>query len=348
MSEKLPFASDYMEGAHPRILEALAATNFLHSSGYGTDEFCRQARQLIREACGTPGAAVEFLVGGTQTNAVIIDGLLKGYQGVISAESGHIAVHEAGAVEFTGHKVITLPAVNGKLNAGVLENYMQAFRTDANNEHMVSPGAVYISQPTEYGTLYSLEELEMLAECCHRHSLYLYCDGARLAYGLASKANDVGLGDLARLCDAFYIGGTKCGTMFGEAVVVRDPASIAGLFSHIKQHGALLAKGRLYGVQFSELFRDGLYYQIGRKAVEQAERITAALKENGYRIYNDSPTNQRFFIIEDEKLAELEEKVGCSLMDRYDDGNSIVRLCTSWATDDKDVESLIRILAELK
>lgn len=349
-TEKLAFQSDYMEGAHPAIMQKLLETNLLHTEGYGSDPFCTEAKKLICAACGTPRAQVQFLIGGTQTNSTVIDCLLKKWQGVIAAETGHVAVHEAGAVEYTGHKVIALKAQNGKISATTVENYLKDFYADANWEHMVEPGMVYISQPTEFGTLYTKQELTELSALCKKHKIPLYADGARLAYALGSEKNDVSLADLARLTDIFYIGGTKCGTLFGEAVVIPEPDLIPHFLTQIKQHGALLAKGRLLGLQFAELFKNGgdaLYFQLGKTAVALAQKIQDALKKAGFELYFDSPTNQVFFIIENSKLQGLGQKVRYAFMEKYDDSHTVIRFCTSWATTQKDTESLLKIIETL-
>lgn len=345
--QKLAFQSDYMEGAHPAIIKKLAETNLLHTSGYGSDEFCEEARTLIRKACETPDAQIQFLTGGTQTNSTVIDCLLKKWQGVIAAESGHVAVHEAGAVEYTGHKVIALKAQNGKLSAKTIESYIKDFYADANWEHMVEPGMVYISQPTEFGTIYSKQELSDISKVCRQHKIPLFADGARLAYALGSKENDVSLKDLARLTDVFYIGGTKCGTLFGEAVVVPKPELIPHFLTQIKQHGALLAKGRLLGIQFAELFKNDLYLELGKTADSYAQKIQDALTAAGYKLYFVSPTNQVFFVIENSKLQPLEQKVMYGFMEKYDENHTVIRFCTSWATTENDVEKLLQVIKEM-
>ena len=344
---KLAFASDYQEGAHPSIIRKLVETNLEHTSGYGTDQYTASAKEKIREACGCSEADVFFLVGGTQANEIIITSLLKPYQGVIAADTGHIAVHEAGAVEAGGHKVLTIPHTYGKISAQQVKKYCEEFYGDANHDHMVMPGMVYISQPTEFGTLYSREELSALREVCDEFSLHLYADGARLAYGLACKENDVTLKDMAQLCDVFYIGGTKCGALFGEAVVIPDPGLIPHFFTIIKQRGALVAKGRITGIQFDCLFTDGLYSEIGRNAAKAADRIKEALKEYGYRFYFETPTNQIFVILDNEILKKLGEKTDYSFWEKYDEDHTVIRLATSWATADEDVTALIGILEEL-
>lgn len=346
MNERLFFASDYMEGAHVNIIKRLVKTNLEHTVGYGEDEICASARERIRKACHCPGAGVHFLIGGTQTNATVIDGVLQLYQGVIAADSGHVSVHEAGAIEFTGHKVLTLPSSLGKIKAEDVQKYLEDFYRDPSYEHMVNPGMVYISQPTEYGTLYSKAELEALSSVCREYKLPLYVDGARLAYALASGENDVTLADLAELTDVFYIGGTKCGALLGEAVVIPHPELIPHFFTIIKQHGALLAKGRILGIQFDELFKDDLYLHIGEDAVSYASEIKSALRQDGYPLYFDSPTNQVFFILEDRKMESLSEKVEYSNFQRYDDTHSVVRYCTSWATKRQDVDVLLEIIHE--
>ncbi|WP_128836845.1 aminotransferase class I/II-fold pyridoxal phosphate-dependent enzyme, partial [Streptococcus sp. DD11] len=277
MTHTLSFASDYLEAAHPRIMEKLAETNMMQTSGYGSDEFSASAKRRIREACQCPQAEVRFLVGGTQTNQVVIAALLRSYQGVIAAQSGHISVHEAGAIEFGGHKVLEIPSEDGKLTAQQIEQTLADYWNDGNHEHMVMPGMVYLSQPTELGTLYSKAELQVISQVCRSYSIPLYVDGARLAYALAAPANDVSLADLAQLCTAFYIGGTKCGAMFGEAVVLPNPDLIPHFTSIIKQHGALLAKGRILGIQFDQLFQDNLYQEIACDAIRLADCIRSCL-----------------------------------------------------------------------
>lgn len=342
--EKLNFSCDYLEGAHERILKRLQETNLQKMDGYGFDPCSRNAKDYIRRACGCPDAEIQFLIGGTQTNAVMIDALLQSYQGVLAAGSGHVNVHEAGAIEAGGHKVMALEQHDGKITAGQIETFLDDFEHDANRDHMVMPGMAYLSQPTEYGTLYSLRELEEIHSVCRAHKIYLYVDGARLAYALASPYNDVTLADLARLCDAFYIGGTKCGALIGEAVVLPDPDLIPHFFTIIKQHGALLAKGRVTGIQFEELFRDDLYFSIGKKAVALAQKIQDALKEKGYQLLLESPTNQVYFTVSDEKLKELGEKVEYSFWEKADDTHTVIRLSTSWASTEEEVNKLISLL----
>ena len=341
---KLSFASDYMEGAHPALMRRLAETNLMKSSGYGTDSFSESAREKIRNACDAPEAEVYFLAGGTQANAVVIGAMLRPYQGVLAAETGHVAVHEAGAIEAGGHKVIPLPQRDGKLSAESVRQFMQNYLGDANHDHMVMPGLVYLSQPTEMGTIYSLRELSEIHAACREYGIALYADGARLAYALACPENDVTLPDLAALCDCFYIGGTKCGALFGEAVVFSRPGTVPGFFTIVKQKGALLAKGRIAGVQFETLFTDGLYERIGADAVRIAGRIRNALMEKGYELAFPSPTNQVFPVLTEEQYRRLSEKVEMSFWERTPDGRTVVRLATSWATREEEADALIAIL----
>ena len=344
IENRLSFASDYLEGAHPAILQRLVETNLVKSAGYGMDEYSESARNKIRAACGAPEADVFFLVGGTQTNATIIDAVLHSYQGVITAETGHISVHEAGAIEAGGHKVLPLPHQNGKLSAQDIRIALDRYWKDETHEHMVMPGMVYLSQPTEYGTLYSLSELKEISELCHRNQIALYVDGARLAYALACPENDVTLPDLAALCDAFYIGGTKCGALFGEAVVLPRHNFIPHFFTIIKQHGALLAKGRIAGIQFDTLFTDNLYDRIGRTAIDAADRIRKALVEKRYRLAIPSPTNQIFIELEKQQLAALSDKFELGFWENLDENRIVMRIATSWATRQEDVDRLIACL----
>ena len=344
MEKKLNFASDYMKGAHPAILERLAQTNMMETPGYGQDPFSESARRKIREACGCPQAQVEFLVGGTQTNATVIDALLRSWQGVVAAQTGHIATHEAGAIEAGGHKVLALPHTDGKLDPAVVRAYLADFHADGNRDHMVAPGMVYISHPTEYGTLYSKKDLQDLRAVCDEYGIPLYLDGARLGYALACPENDLTLCDLADLCDVFYIGGTKCGALFGEAVVVPDPDRIQAFFTIIKQHGALLAKGRILGIQFDVLFTDGLYERIGLPAMKAAAQIRAALEEKGYQQCFGSPTNQIFCIMENRRLEAFGESVEYSFWEKYDDSHTVIRLATDWGTTEEETLALTGLL----
>ena len=343
----LSFNSDYLEGAHPKILERLVQTNMLKTPGYGTDDICESAREKIRAACEAPDAEIHFLSGGTQTNAAVIKYLLKPYQGVITAQTGHIVWHEAGAIEQGGHKLFCVPENNGKLSAEDVEKTAKTYYDDDFNAHMVMPGMVYISQPTESGTLYSLQELENIAAVCRKYNMYLYLDGARLAYALACPSNDVTLPDLARLCDAFYIGGTKCGCLFGEAVVFPKAGLIPHFFTLVKQHGALLAKGRVLGIQFDTLFTDELYFAVGRSAVTFADIIRKKLQEKGLELCYNSPTNQIFVRLTDEMRRKLEEQVNITFWEKPDETHTVVRLATSWATTQEDVEKLLAVLDNL-
>ena len=334
------FDSDYMAGAHPEILEALVRTNLEHTAGYGNDPYTEEAKALIRKAVGVEDAQVFFLVGGTQTNATVIDGILARHEGVVAADSGHIAVHESGAIEASGHKVLTLPHHEGKLRAEDVERYIEDFYADETYPHMVAPGMVYISQPTEYGTIYSLAELEALGAVCRKHAIPLYIDGARLGYGLKGEGADFTLRDIARIADVFYIGGTKVGALFGEAVVVTNPKLLRNLFPLVKQHGALLAKGRLLGLQFGVLFRDGLYERIGEKAVEHAITIRESFRKAGYEVVIESPTNQQFVRLPNEVIDRLRQDMSFDYWGSRGAKESIVRFVTSWATTDEDITRL--------
>lgn len=340
----LHFESDYTEGAHPLVLRRLVETNLERSAGYGTDSYCERARELIRTACGVPDAAVFFTVGGTQTNAVAIDFLLRPWQGVLAAATGHIAVHEAGAIEASGHKVLTLPHYEGKLRPHEVETWLDAFGRDANRDHTVAPGMLYLSQPTEYGTLYTRAELAALHELCRRHGLALYLDGARLAYALGSPQNDVAPDDLARLCDAFYIGGTKCGALFGEALVFPDPTRARNLFTLAKRHGAVLAKGRLLGLQFEALFTDDLYQRIGARTVALAARLREALIARNYPLFVDSPTNQLFVEVADGHFADFAARTGCAFWEQRPGRGTVACFALGWSVDEEEVEELIRRL----
>lgn len=339
----ISFENDYIQGAHPEILRRLTETNMEPLSGYGSDPYCESAREKIRRACGCENAKVYFLVGGTQTNAVVIDDMTKGYEGVVAADSGHIAIHEAGAVEFTGHKVLTVPGDNGKINGNELRQYLQGFYQDENHEHMVFPGMVYISHPTEFGTLYTKEELKQISEVCREYEIPLYLDGARLGYGLMSRGTDVSLSDVAEFCDAFYIGGTKVGALCGEAVVFPGKAPKHFLTS-VKQHGALLAKGRLLGIQFDTLFTDELYFRISRHAIEMAEKLKEVLRDKRLPFAWESPTNQQFVIMDDRKMEQLREKVVFSFWEKADQNHTVVRFATSWGTKEEEIEELRNLL----
>lgn len=333
-----------MAGAHPEILEALVRTNLEHTAGYGNDPYTEEAKALIRKAVGVEDAQVFFLVSGTQTNATVIDGILARHEGVVAADSGHIAVHESGAIEASGHKVLTLPHHEGKLRAEDVERYIEDFYADETYPHMVAPGMVYISQPTEYGTIYSLAELEALGAVCRKHAIPLYIDGARLGYGLKAEGADFTLKDIARIADVFYIGGTKVGALFGEAVVVTNPKLLRNLFPLVKQHGALLAKGRLLGLQFGVLFRDGLYERIGEKAVEHAITIRESFRKAGYEVVIESPTNQQFLRLPNEVIDRLRQDMSFDYWGSRGEKESIVRFVTSWATTDEDISRLQELI----
>ena len=340
----ISFESDYTTGAHPEILRKLTETNMEMMSGYGSDKYCISAREKIRAACGSQEADVQFLTGGTQTNALVISMMLKDYEGVIAAQTGHINVHEAGAIENTGHKVMTLPQHNGRIDPEELETYVRDYYQDETYEHMVFPGMVYISHPTEYGTLYRRAELEKLSEICSRYNMKLYMDGARLGYGLASLQTDVTLQDITRLCDVFYIGGTKVGALCGEAVVFTRNNTPDHFLNLIKRRGALLAKGRLLGVQFDTLFTDDLYFKISRHAVDKAEELKQIFRDKGYEFFLESPTNQQFVIIGNNKMEKLKEKVAFGFWEKYDGEHTVVRFATSWSTTDQDMEYLRSVL----
>lgn len=338
------FDCDYMAGALPEIMERLQQTNMDETPGYGNDPYCNHAKQLIREACGTPDTKVYFLVGGTQTNTTIIDGLLQRHEGVMAAETGHINVHESGAIEASGHKVLVLPTENGKVKAEDVENNVTNFYADDTYEHMVAPGALYISYPTEYGTIYSKEELEALSHVCRSHNIPLMVDGARLGYGLASPKSDLTLKDIARLADVFYIGGTKQGALFGEAIVVTNPSILHHFTPLIKQHGGLLAKGRLLGIQFETLFTDNLYMH----AAQHANRLALKLKEGfikaGHRPFIDSYTNQQFFILPNTLIDRLLKVATFEYWGPRGEKESQVRFVCSWATSDEAVTLLLQEL----
>ena len=337
------FRCDYAEGAHPEILKRLTETNFEQLDGYGYDPYTERAKRKILEACACPDGEVHFLVGGTQTNATVIAAMLQDYEGAVAVETGHIGVHEAGAVEYTGHKVLTLPQHLGKMDAGELEAFLAAADADVNKDHMVWPGLVYISLSTEYGTLYSKAELTELQSVAHKYGLPLFIDGARLGYALASPACDYTLSDLKDLCDVFYIGGTKVGALCGEAVVFTKKAP-KHFFTTIKQHGALLAKGRLLGVQFDTLFTDNLYARIAANAIERAQEMIAVLKEKNIPFFLESPTNQQFVILENAYMERLSREVGFDIWQPYDATHTVVRFATSWATTPEQILQLRDLL----
>lgn len=340
----LSFESDYIIGAHEAVLGALCKTNNEILSGYGNDFHTENAKKLIKEACGAPASEVFFLTGGTQANAVIISTMLKSFEGVISAKTGHIALHEVGAIEFTGHKVIELEGKDGKLEADTAEKYLETFYGDENNAMMVVPKMIYISHPTEYGTLYSKNELTSLRALCDRYGMKLFLDGARLGYGLMSRETDLTLADVARLCHVFYIGGTKVGALCGEAVVFAEGETPERFLSQTKQHGAMLAKGRLTGVQFEALFTNGLYFEISKNAIDRAEELKELFASRGYEFYLDSPTNQQFIILTNEQMARIGSKCRFGFWERLDQDRCVVRFATSFATTKEDIEALAKII----
>ena len=340
------FECDYTEGAHPKILEALMRTNMEQMSGYGSDPYTARAAEKIKAAIGAPVSSVTFLVGGTQTNQVVIDLLTAPYEGVIAPKTGHINVHEAGAIEFTGHKVLALAENDGVLDVDAFEAYLIDFYADATHEHMVRPGLVYLTHPTEYGTLYTKAQMTRIRALCDRYGMKLYVDGARLGYALGCPDNDLTLADLASLADAFSIGGTKLGLLCGEAAVFTKETPKA-LLSQVKRHGALLAKGRVLGVQFDAAFTDGLYEAIGREAIRHARRIREILERKGYPIAWNSPTNQQFVLLNDAQVESLKKHVGFDLWGRTRDGRWIVRFTSSWSTTEADVDELERALPQM-
>lgn len=343
----LSFANDYQEGAHEKILQRLIETNLEPVSGYGTDPYCELAKEKIRRACECPEADIWFLTGGTQTNQVVIDAMLAPYEGVVAAETAHVAAHEAGAIEYSGHKVLTIPQHEGKILAEELETFLRKFWDDENHEHMVFPGMVYISHPTEYGTLYTKNELENLSAICEAYQIPLYMDGARLGYGLMSSNTDVTLSVIARCCDAFYIGGTKVGALCGEAVVFPKNNTPKHFLTRIKQHGALLAKGRLLGIQFDTLFTDDLYFVLSRHAIDMAEHLKEGLLEKGISFYLESPSNQQFLLLTDEQAERLKHEVSYSFWEKPDEDHTVIRLATSWATTKEQVDELIEVICNL-
>ena len=340
----ISFENDYIAGAHPKILQRLVETNLESLSGYGSDPYCESASRKIREACACPEAEVFFLVGGTQTNAIVISAMLREYEGVIAAKTGHVSIHEAGAIENTGHKVLEIAQNTGKIDIADLEQYLHDFYQDANHEHMVFPGMVYVSHPTEYGTLYTKEEMQDISGICHSYKIPLYIDGARLGYGLMSRETDLSLQEIAALCDVFYIGGTKVGALCGEAVVFTKNNMPGHFMTRVKRQGALLAKGRLLGIQFDTLFTDDLYFDISRHAIDMAEQLKQIIREAGLEFYLESPTNQQFVILDNTMMERLKQEVSFSYWEKYDEDRTIVRFATSWSTIREDLERLREIL----
>lgn len=341
------FHNDYAEGCHPNVLQRLIDTNLEQTPGYSTDDYCANAAAHIRTLCGREDLAVHFLVGGTQANLTVISAALRPHEAVIGAQSAHINVHETGAIEATGHKILAVPSSNGKLTAAQVEALAVCHRNDPDREHTAKPKLVYISQPTELGTLYTLSELEQLHQVCRRYGLYLFVDGARLGYGLTAPGNDVTLPDLAKLSDVFYIGGTKVGAMFGEAVVISEPAIAEDFRYLIKRHGGMLAKGRLLGVQFCALLEDGLYFRIGHHANNLAQILRNTLLELGYPMLVPTTSNQLFPVLPDALLSKLEEDFTFVRQERVDDTHTAVRFCTSWATKSENVQKLCDCLRKL-
>lgn len=340
----LSFENDYNVGAHPRILERLMQTNLEAQSGYGADRFCESAKARIRAAFSCPSADIFFLTGGTQTNSVVIDALLHSYEGVIAASTGHIALHEAGAVEYTGHKVIELPSHDGKLDAVDLRDYLARFYADESHAHMVFPGMVYLSYPTELGTLYSKSELTAISRLCKEYHMPLFVDGARLGYGLTSDASDLTPAEFAALCDVFYVGGTKVGALCGEAVVFPQGTMPKHFLTTVKQHGALLAKGRLLGVQFDVLFENDLYFTISQNAIQTSEALKALFHEKNCTIWRETPTNQQFLLLENAEMKQLREKVAFSFWEKQDETHTVCRFVTSWATSGEHIDALRELL----
>ena len=342
----ISFGCDYNNGACQQVIDNLVRYNSSKPTPYGFDEFSERAKQKLREACGLPDAQIFFLTGGTQANATTIDSMLYQYEGVICVGSGHINVHEAGAVEFTEHKIITLPDVQGKMEARTLDHYLDDFMHDGNKDHAVHPGLVYITFPTEFGTLYTAHELDDIYQVCQRYDLPLYIDGARLGYGLMADGCDVTLPYLARHCDVFYIGGTKIGALCGEAVVFSGRKAHKHFFSIQKQHGAVIAKGALIGLQFDALFTDNLYFRLSRHAINMAMQLKQLFQEKGYPFYIDSPTNQQFLVIKNEEVERLGQQVEFTHFGQTDHHHTICRFVTSWATTQEEINELSRYLGQ--
>ncbi|MDE5830788.1 MAG: aminotransferase class V-fold PLP-dependent enzyme [Clostridia bacterium] len=342
------FECDYSEGACPEIIKKLEETNMEQTQGYSEDIYCNSAREKIKKICKCPNAEVQFLVGGTQTNMIVISSILKPYQGVISAQTGHINMHETGAIEATGHKVLVVNSNDGKLTERDIKEMYQTHYTDVDREHMVQPGMVYISYPTENGIIYTKKELENLYKTCKECNLPLYIDGARLGYGLMSEESDMDISDIAQNCDIFYIGGTKVGALFGEAVVITNKKLQENFRYCIKQRGGMLAKGRLLGIQFDVLFENGLYFNISKHAVDMAMRIKKAFTDKKYNVLYDSNTNQQFPILPNKILSQLSKKYSFCLWEKVDESNSAVRFCTSWATKEQDIDELVKDIENLK
>lgn len=342
--DKLWFKSDYQEGACPEILKKFAETAYEPLSGYGTDIYCASAEEKIKRAIGCDSAQVKFICGGTQTNQLVISSMLRSYEGVVAAETGHIAAHEAGAIEYSGHKVLTLPQHDGKICGEELSALLEKFWNDDSHDHMVYPGMVYISHPTEFGTLYTKEELLKISAVCREYNIPLYLDGARLAYGLMSEKAELDIKTIAELCDVFYIGGTKVGALCGEAVVFTKNNMPREFVPQIKQRGALMAKGWVLGLQFDTLFTDDLYYRLGKHAIDMANILKEGFLEKGYTLYADSPTNQQFVVLSNEKRDELSKKVVFENWEKFSNGTTAVRFVTSWATKRENVLKLLELM----
>lgn len=347
----LSFESDYIAGAHPAILQRFIETNLISEPGYGSDEYTLSAIDKIKNAIAESSKDVNkdnlqvyLLTGGTQTNQIVIDTMLAPYEGVVAATTGHVNTHEAGAIEHTGHKVLAIEGKDGKLSPESVEDYLRTFAEDDNKEHMVFPGMVYITYPTEYGTLYTKDELSKIYSTCKKYDVPLYIDGARLGYGLASESCDITLGELATLCDSFYIGGTKVGALCGEAVVYTHNNMPKHFLTQVKQHGALVAKGRLLGIQFDTLFTDDLYMKISKHAISMSAKLKDMLLSKGYKLHLDSPTNQQFVVLTNDELDALSKKVRYSYWERLDDNHSVVRLATSWSTTEDELAELNKVL----
>jgi len=341
------FNCDYAEGAHENILNRMMETNMEQLPGYGGDVYCAQARKLIQDKCGCEDACVQFLCGGTQSNLTVIAAALRPHQGVISADTGHINVHETGAIEATGHRVISLPSPDGKLTADQISETFEAHAADVNHEHVVQPKMVYISNPTEIGTIYTKKELEEISSVCCEYGYYLFMDGARLGYGLTAEGNDLDLPAITGYCDAFSIGGTKCGALFGEAVVITNPAIREDFRYIMKQRGGMLAKGWLLGLQFLALFENDLYFELAAHANKMAGRLKEAFWQHGCRFLIESNTNQQFPILQNNELERLKTKYSYSFWEKINDTHSAVRFCTSWATKEEDIDALVKDVVAL-
>lgn len=343
----LSFESDYTTGAHPEILKRLLETNMEAVSGYGTDPYTSSAIDRIKKECGLESAQVYLAVGGTQTNQLVISTMLADYEGVVAAETGHVSTHEAGAIEHSGHKVLTIPGHMGKIDYKELSNYLAGFYGDGNHEHMVFPGMVYISQPTEYGSIYSKQDLKDISNVCKEYKIPLYIDGARLAYAVMCNDADFSLADIAQYADVFYIGGTKVGALLGEAIVFTKSNMPKYFVTRAKQRGALLAKGKVLGVQFDTLFTDGLYWELGKNAIKKKDRMVKLLKDAGIQFFYESPTNQQFVILENSFMEKLRKEVAFSFWESYDDNHTVVRFATSWCTTDEDLDQLEKVLNKI-